>query len=377
MFRYWRRLSGQALGVALLCVRLAGADTNMIVLTLGDYSINPLTLSLSWRDAVFEEHAQRARTIMRIAHGDVSLSLWRLLFLQTLHFDELRFAGVEVFLLQDAAGRLAPFYTPDMTNATLVVALASATNRYLRGDANRTTMKKTAELNGVTVADAGPTALAVPELLVTNATIMCHARESGAHVWTLSNAYFSVRDFRTPVAENNAVWQVDCGAEMDGAVHSRLEVQTRFHSQPDDPLLDLCVTGTQLRLTGIWAPLVRTKGETSRRYAAADQPAATNWFARCFSNEWRGFWRAFERESARIAGAPAPSNFFAGGIASNMLCDLSLHLVISNRMYLPGHVTLAFTPMVAQPTTLRIAYLITNSAAVLTPQRISLSRPAR
>ncbi|GEM_PF-2489254 len=377
MFRYCRRLGGQALGVALVCARLAGADTNVILLTLADYSINPLTLSLSWRDAVFEEHAQRERMIMRIAHGDVSLSLWRLLFLQTLHFDELRFSGVEVFLLQDAAGRLAPFYTPDMTNATMIVALASETNRYLRGDANRTKLHKTAELHGVTVHDEGPTVIAVPELLVTNATIVCHARESGAHLWTLSNGYCSVRDFRAPVVENEDAWQLCCGAELDGTAHSRLDVQARFHSRPDDPVLDLCVTGTQLRLAGIWAPLVRTKSETSRRYAATDQPVATNWFARCFSNEWRGFWHAIERESARIAGAPALSNFFACGTASNMLCDVSLHLVVSNRMYLPGHVTLAFTPMATQPTTLRIAYLITNSAAVLAPQRISLSRWAR
>jgi len=365
------------LAVALAGARLAGADTNMILLTLGDYSINPLTLSLSWRDAVFDEHAQRERTIMRIAHGDVSLCLWRLLLTQTLYFDDLYFDGVEVFLLQDATGRLAPFYTPAMTNATMVVALASETNRYLRGDANRTKLRKTAELNGVTVADEGPTTLVVPALLVTNATIACHARASGAHLWVLSNAYFSVRDFRAPIAENEAVWQMSCGAELDGAAHSRLDVQTRFHSRTDDPVFDLCVTGTQLRLAGIWAPLVHTKNATSRRYAAADLPPATNWFARCFSNEWRGFWHALERESARIAGAPTVSNYFAGGTASNMLCDLSLHLVISNRMYLPGHVTLAFTPMAAQPTTLRISYMITNSAAVLAPQRITLSRPAR
>jgi hypothetical protein len=363
------------LAVALVCARLAGADTNMILLTLGDYSINPLTLNLSWRDAVFEEQAQRERTIMRIAHGDVSLCIWRLLFLQTLHFDELHFNGVDLFLLQDAAGRLAPFYTPDLTNATLVVALAGATNRYARNDASRTKLRKTAELNGVSVKDEGPHTIVVPELLVTNATIACHARASGAHVWTLSNAYFSLRDFRTPVAENKAVWHMDCGADLAGAAPGRLDVQTRFHSRPDDPVFDLCVTGTHLRLAGMWTPLVRTKGATSRRYAAGP-PATTNWFARCFSNEWRGFWRALDRESGRLAATPALSNYFACGNASNMLCDVSLHLVISNRMYLPGHVTLAFTPL-AQPAVLRISYVITNSAAVLAPQRISLSRPAR
>jgi hypothetical protein len=342
--------------------------TNLILLTLGDYSINPLTLGLSWRDAAFEEHAQRTRTVLRIARGDVSLCIWRLLFLQTLHFDELDFDGIELFLLQDTAGRIAPFYTPDMTNATLIVALASATNRFTRHDANRTRMRKAAELHGVSVEDRAPTEVVVPDLLVTNATIICRARESDTHMWSLSNAYLALQDFSAPVLENDEPWQVACGAEIGGEPRRRLDLTARFLSQPAQPLLEICLTGTQVRLTGLWNSLSRTR---RRADPATPVSPATNWFARCYSNEWRGFWLAFERERARLRDMPIVSNYLARGALETMLCDVSLHLSISNRAYLPGHVTLTFTRPAPRPDLLHIAYRITNSPSILELQRVA------
>lgn len=346
----WRWVLGGVLA-RVIGARAAGGGTNILLLTFAACNINPFTLSMNCEDVQLREVSTVDREVLNVARCRISLSIWRLLFLQTLYFDDLRFDGVHLRLLQDNAGRLTPFHDPGMSNATLIVQRMNATNVYTRADANREHARAVAQRQGVQI-DRDPTTLIIPMLHVTNASIICHQRVSGVLQWCFTNVYVMLRDYRVPVVDNDAYWDCAVGAQIGGDATRRLDLRLCVRSFLADPVFALQATARRFTIADDWLAHDRYAQGTP---AHAEQRAPT-WFERCFSNEWYGFQQALAREGAWLAareGDPA-------------LYDGALHLVISNHTYQPGFLSLdCWRRGARRPIPFR--YIITNTPAVLAP----------
>lgn len=335
---------------------LAENPTNTIWLHLDDLAINPLTLSLRWKNARFVEPFPSAREALILRRGNVALSLWRALFLRTAYFTSFDVRGVYLDLVRHPDGSLSPFYYADPTN--MIIALADASQRrFDRSHASKPRLKRAVRLDTDDEDDNTP--VVVPRLIVTNVFITCRDRLSGARLWSLDNLYLTLERFRLPILLNREQWRLAFGASCDGTTNKWFSFDAHFFTNPRNPWAHFAASAANLRLDEPWLdPELLSPGVSTTTVSRA---AAHDWFDRCFSNPWHTLWLALDETTPRLASHPTLSNFFARYDHSNILLSAHLSVTFTNHTLAPGFVNLHFTAYNPPATSLFLALSITNA----------------
>jgi len=352
-----------ALGAALCTCAAAHNPTNTVWLHVDDVSVNPFTLSLRWSNARIKEYIPAVRDALVLHRGDISISLWRILLLQTVYFTSFDLRGVDVRLLRHADGSFSPFHSADPTNLILAVASGS-TSRFDRSHATTPRMKKAVRLD---TDDDDATPFVVPLLLVTNLNIFCDDRDTRARLWSLDNMYFLLERFRTPLLHNPEPWRMALGAGCDGQTNKWFALDARFLTSGNAPWARFSFRASRLRLDEPWLEAF-TESQTAKTSLTARAEAHAGWFEFCYSNAWRTLWHAFDDTSARLAAEPAVSNFFAHADLSNVVFNAHVDIVFTNRQLAPGTVDLHFSTLHPTSDSLHVTLTITNAPPWLVPR---------
>lgn len=340
-----------------LCTRTAAQNpTNTLWLHVDTVSVNPFTLSLRWSNARIKEYFPAVRDALVLRRGDISISLWRILFLQTVYFSSFDVRGVDLHLLRHPDGSFMPFHFADPTNLTIAIA-GSSTSRFDRSHAAKPRMKKAVRLDA---DDDDATPFVVPLLLVTNLNIFCDDRDSRARLWSLDNMYFIIERFRTPLLHNPDPWRMALGAGCDGQTNKWFAFDARFFTSGAAPWARFSFRASRLRLDEPWLDAF-TGSHTLQTSVTARVHAHSDWFEFCFSNAWRTLWHAFDDTVPRLAADPAISNFFARAGRTNVEYHADVDIVFTNRQLAPGSVNLLFSNLLNTADTLRISLAITNA----------------
>ena len=329
-------------------------DSNVVWLTLRDHSLNPFTLSLEWRDAVFNECVPSGRRVARIRHGDISLVFWRLLLLGEVQFDDFCLDGIEVSLIRHQDNSVTPLTDPRATNVEIRINMSGSTNGYTRKDASRKNAAKAAKARGVALDENSSPALVIPELLLTNIAVSCVDGVSGARLWSYEGAWFIARNFRTPMLENEGECQMSCGAFLDGTTSSWCSLDVRMRTLAANPTLHLCATAAHVRLEHPWLDKAGMPGQATNK-------AAASWFDHCYSNACDMLIEGMRRANESFAGTPAVSNFFVANGRSNSAASVWADMGISNRTLMPGMIEVTFERKESSNGALRLRYDITNA----------------
>jgi len=344
-----------ALAVLSPVAARAQNPTNTVWLHADDVSVNPLTLSLRWKNARIQERIPVLRDALVLQRGDIAISLWRVLLLQTVYFRTFDVRGVDVRLVRHADGRLSPFHSADPTNLTIAVA-SGVTNRFGRSDATKPRMKKAVRLDA---DDDDATPFVVPLLIVTNLNITCDDHESGARLWSLDDMYFALERFRTPVLENRQIWRMALGAGCDGEPGRWFRFGSDLQTSGGAPWARFTFAAARLRLHEPWLDAF-TESQTATTSLTARAETHAGWFEHCYSNAWRTLWRALDAAGDETAADPLISNYFVRAGASNVEFNAWVDIVFSNRQLAPGVVDLHFNAPQPARDCLRITFDITN-----------------
>lgn len=350
----------------VLCTRAAAQNpTNTVWLHVDDVSVNPFTLSLRWSNARIIEYFPTVRDALVLHRGDISISLWRILFLQTVYFSSFDVRGVDVYLLRHPDGSLMPFHFADPTNLTIAIA-GGSTSRFDRSHASNPRMKKAVRLD---TDDDDATPFVVPLLLVTNLNIFCNDRTSRARLWSLDNMYFIIERFRTPLLQNPEPWRIALGAGCDGLTNKWFAFDARLFTSGAAPWARFSFRASRLRLDEPWLDAF-SHSQIAQTALTARAQAHADWFEFCFSNAWRTLWHAVDDTLPRLAADPAISNFFARAARTNVEFHADVDILFTNRQLAPGSVHLRFSNLINTADTLRISLAVTNAPPwlLLTPR---------
>jgi len=351
-----------ALLAAFCTCAAAHNPTNTVWLHVDHVSVNPFTLSLRWSNARIKEYIPAVRDALVLHRGDISISLWRILLLQTVYFTSFDLRGVDVRLLRHADGSFSPFHSADPTNLILAVASGS-TSRFDRSYATTPRMKKAVRLD---TDDDDAIPFVVPLLLVTNLNISCDDRDTRARLWSLDNMYFLLERFRTPLLHNPEPWRMALGAGCDSQTNKWFAFDARLLTSGHAPWARFSFQASRLRLDEPWLEAF-TASHSAKTSLTARAEAHTGWFEFCYSNAWRTLWHAFDDTSNRLAAEPAVSNFFARAALSTIVCNANVDIVFTNRQLAPGLVDLQFAALQPTSATVRISLTITNAPPWLLP----------
>ena len=364
----------------LLPARLVRADmlsnsTEHLVITSGDISFNPLTLTFSGSDITLTERLSEPRTVIALGEGEVSLSLLRLIFMGQIYVDALAIHDLYISVLQDTNGM---YYLLDPAIGTNELT-ALKQGLPFSGDKGNTEAEPGTDSKKQTKP---VTQVRIPQIQLDNIDIVINSRETRQPLFSFDDIFFSLKNIYLPVTNNTDISSADIHVGINGDTSQYVSVSMRARTLPAALFLDAHVEAAHINLHTL-----NQFNSLSPPAAATNQIITHNLLdligaGTLFSSHWNRVNAAISREVGGLTSNTAFRSFFAlddrtnqsfrqylaSPAGSNIAFGSVLDVCLSNNMFQPGLFQVRFTRESAMRDSLIFTYAITNTPDVLVSQ---------